>query len=637
MQNLRGKNMKRVFKQIKKKIDNVDVISFDVFDTLIKRDVLIPTDIFKIVEKRYNLLYETKINNFCHERITAEKTAREKKKQEVNIDDIYISMRYADEIKNILKNIEIEVEMDYCKINKEIEEIYEYCKEKNKKVICISDMYLSKNVVKNILEENGIYADDIFVSSEYKENKLSGKLFDVVIKKLNINKSQIIHIGDSYKADFLSPIKNRIKAYHIRKFENKCNFLKIKREEKEISLSIIYAMINNNIALNNSYYEKLGYEIFGPICSSFTNWIHKIISENKIENILFCARDMKLIQEIYNEYYGNEKVNNVYFYVSRKSTYLPYLYVQQGYSKFADLIPYGNRKVEIKELLELYNINNINVDILERYDLDANKKYQMSELSKSSNFKKYYNNEILKIVNKKGKEQYQNFIKYLKANHIDKKTAIVDLGWRGTTQKIMMDIVGKNIYGLYFGLYTKNERYLKNNYWTYLFKDEKSEYASKVYSFMTIIELLFSALHGSTIGYSSNSKIPYILSDSANKNNEFIIGIQKGAMDFCKDVKKYINDIQFEEIDKIFIDKLIEIGINPTLKQAEIIGNMYTENLKTRVLAKPKKLYKYILNPKSLKEDITDTEWKIGFLKRLLKIKLPFFKIYSVLRKRRKE
>ncbi|MGJ8581211.1 MAG: hypothetical protein ACSHWR_02720, partial [Psychromonas sp.] len=49
------KLIKRVYrnKDFKKLIDKSDVISFDIFDTVIVRKVLEPADIFTIVEKLY--------------------------------------------------------------------------------------------------------------------------------------------------------------------------------------------------------------------------------------------------------------------------------------------------------------------------------------------------------------------------------------------------------------------------------------------------------------------------------------------------------------------------------------------------------------------------------------------------------
>ena len=74
---------------IYKKIDKNDIISFDMFDTLIKRYVSSPLDVFTLVEIFYNKNHSHNIYNFQKERILAEKKARMDNDNEVNIDDIY--------------------------------------------------------------------------------------------------------------------------------------------------------------------------------------------------------------------------------------------------------------------------------------------------------------------------------------------------------------------------------------------------------------------------------------------------------------------------------------------------------------------------------------------------------------------
>lgn len=66
-----------------------------------------------------------------------------------------------------------------------MKEVYDWCVTHNKKIIAVSDMYLSANVLNELLEENGFEVERIFVSCEEHENKRSGKLFDIVSKKIN--------------------------------------------------------------------------------------------------------------------------------------------------------------------------------------------------------------------------------------------------------------------------------------------------------------------------------------------------------------------------------------------------------------------------------------------------------------------
>lgn len=60
-------------KEIKKfnnLIEKVDIVSFDIFDTLLIRPYLSPEDLFEHIEKLY------KLNGFKKERILAEKRSR---------------------------------------------------------------------------------------------------------------------------------------------------------------------------------------------------------------------------------------------------------------------------------------------------------------------------------------------------------------------------------------------------------------------------------------------------------------------------------------------------------------------------------------------------------------------------------
>ena len=84
--------MNQLITQIKK----YQIITFDVFDTLITRDVYEPQDVFYFVEKRYNNLYHCNCD-FMTKRINAEKNARKKYTYtEINLYEIFLKIFVAD-------------------------------------------------------------------------------------------------------------------------------------------------------------------------------------------------------------------------------------------------------------------------------------------------------------------------------------------------------------------------------------------------------------------------------------------------------------------------------------------------------------------------------------------------------------
>jgi hypothetical protein len=123
---------------LKHQIDQHKVIFFDVFDTLIKRTVPKGTDVFRLVEMRYNKIFNTKCQ-FFQKRLIAEKKARAKGKyREVNFDEIYDFFDADSETNNIFKSMEIEAEFDVCVANQPLYQIFQYCLAQHKRIVqCI--------------------------------------------------------------------------------------------------------------------------------------------------------------------------------------------------------------------------------------------------------------------------------------------------------------------------------------------------------------------------------------------------------------------------------------------------------------------------------------------------------------------
>lgn len=620
-------NLKNIYKAINSK----NVISFDVFDTLIKRNCIHPKDIFKIVEQQYNKDNDEKIYNFFNNRIAAEKKAQEEyQKEEITLDEIYEKISYNEEIKNKLKEIEIKTELLFCQRNNDIYPIYKYAEQKKKKIIFITDMYLPYNIIESILKNSGYNVNNnLFISSCYCVKKSTGNLFKKVLKELKISKKEILHIGDSIRADWISPKKIGIKSIHIKRYKNNLSFLPSQKSTKKSSLttSIMYSFINNNINQNeDNFYFRFGYEVLGPTILEFCYWIRKKTIKYNFDNLLFCARDMKVVQEIYNSYF-KDNVRNSYFYVSRKSTYLPYLYKNNTYNCLINLIPKSYRKYSIQDILRLMNINDENLtENLKKYNLKLG--YSYKEIVENKNFKKYYTDCIKPIIESKGKVQYYFFKNYIKKIKLSSNTALIDIGWHGMTQKMLNEIFKINVDGLYFGI----EKPVSNiKYEAYLFDNFNNKYQNQIYSFKALLELMISALDGSTLGYSESGPV---LGTSYNSDNIEIKKIQKGIMDFCNSFikySKYINECN----DYFFVDILIKNCTMPTLNFANSMGEIFTDDINCSKLAKPKKIKYYLFKFNDLKKDIKQSEWKIGFLKRLIKIKLPYFKMYDIIRKKK--
>ena len=153
---------KLTINNIIKKSKKYDIISFDIFDTLITRCIYEPDDAFKILG---NLIKDEK---FIEKRKKAEQQARKKLEHDVNLDEYMLENSLSKEKTSILKNNEIKLEKDLLVPRKDMCILLKKLKEKNKKVILVSDMYLTKKAIIDILNNCGykdLY-DALYLSCE---------------------------------------------------------------------------------------------------------------------------------------------------------------------------------------------------------------------------------------------------------------------------------------------------------------------------------------------------------------------------------------------------------------------------------------------------------------------------------------
>ena len=347
--------------ELKQKILNPNVlyVSFDIFDTLISRPFFSPSDLFKIMDKEYRKYEKTGVN-FSKMRIEAEYIAREKqynidkKIQEITLDDIYKTIEeYYDidrKILNILKKHEIELELRFCKKRQTGYELYQLALDIGKKVICISDMYLNENDVKKILKNNGY--DNVFklyLSSSIKKTKSTGNLYDYVLKDINIESNQLLHIGDNYNSDFIVAKQKEINVGRLPRAIDVMldrgitgNLSKMLTENipfwMDTAASMEFMGVRTFLAIvANKYFDNpyrpfncdsvfngdpylIGYYAMGMYIFSISKWLLDNCT-NVNDKISFMARDGYLVQQAYKlmqHLYPNSPKAE-YLYCSRKA------------------------------------------------------------------------------------------------------------------------------------------------------------------------------------------------------------------------------------------------------------------------------------------------------------------------------
>lgn len=98
--------------------------------------------------------------------------------------------------------------------------ILSYFKQKDYRVIVISNTSFSKNIIVKMLGELNNYIEDVIVSSNYPLKKPHHGIFDIGISKLKMEKSNIYYIGNSFYHDVKGSIKAGINSIWFNKDNN---------------------------------------------------------------------------------------------------------------------------------------------------------------------------------------------------------------------------------------------------------------------------------------------------------------------------------------------------------------------------------------------------------------------------------
>ena len=148
-----------LFEQLKE----YDLITFDVFDTLITRCALRPTDIFILVEEKWNSDKTVKLN-FAESRVKAEQDAYREYGVCANLEQIYSTLvreyHIAVEDAELLKQLELQMELAAAIPRKDMLQLFTKLRDIDKKIILCSDMYLSADIIAKLLNKAG-YPNDI--------------------------------------------------------------------------------------------------------------------------------------------------------------------------------------------------------------------------------------------------------------------------------------------------------------------------------------------------------------------------------------------------------------------------------------------------------------------------------------------
>ncbi len=568
--------------QIKKNIDDNDVVSFDIFDTLIFRNIHQPKDIFRILAKEVKAKYG--VDNFFDIRVNSESRARlDVKNQEVNFEEIYtrISKQCTFPIEKVKKR-ELEIEYEFISVNPFMKEAYDYARERNKRILYISDMYLPSDYVRTLLKKCGYGDEKIFLSNEYRANKGKTDLYEIARKEYSIDKNKWFHIGDNPISDYEKAVEYGIHAFLYKKVST------YKEWTKALTIGeAIIAGIQNNYLYNGmelDYWSEFGAKYVSTIYFGFTKWLYDLTKTEN--NVYFFARDGYAIKKIYDRFcaLNKNRIFTKYLWCSRRVLQLP---AMAEFSSMEQAVKELTIRKKHDAVISLRNIlENAQITDWESAESIVKAFGFMSlddEVTEENHYlaqkmaAKLSDNMKNNILNEKDKcLQYLKQEKVMDWEYIN----VVDIGWRGSCQDALEQLTGKKVKGYYFGTIqeAKQEKFCDMFGWCfdfgipYDFKDE-------IFNYAMMYEFLFSAPHGSVIGYKeeNDGRVSPVLNEDEHFNS-VVEAFQKTAILLCE---KYLQYASYMDIigSSFCTEQYREFLSAKKRKDLEKFKNLYNDYL----------------------------------------------------------
>lgn len=628
--------------ELRQLIAKADIISFDIYDTLIRRKVGAAADIFDIVERQIQMKRGVQkgvpqgvlSSGFRKNRIEAEKMCRRQMcrkntveigkedgaangkylRSEVTIDQIYEKLIpiYGKDMAMALKETEVSLEKKLSYVDEEVRAIFHYAVGAKKQVLLITDMYLPESTIKEILQEHGIKEyDGLFVSSQSGYQKSTGALYAYIRKKRNIKRMDLwIHFGDHLKSDYYQAKRHHILAYLVGRKNVYKDRLRLQWDGADI-------------------YARFGYNVLGPWMLGYILWLGRQFELFNIKQAFFLSREGYFIMKCFIRYYGCSRIKTNYLYVSRKSLLMPVLDNADIFCQLLDFRPVGVKNA-YEYLLSL------------GFGKESAKRYlRQNQIHAWADGHDVFRNTktLLKALEREQKGNKSYLPEYLFQEKVGGTFAVVDVGWTGTMQvalekNLASHAVPHEIYGFFMGQRPEMKAFtsfgIRNRGWLCSYDGPK--YVQQLLlSGTCLFEMLMMPPQGTTVGYrrEDNGTIAPVLEPCEYGGHYKKISVmQKYALKFIDDYKTvYGNRAANSKED--FMERFSSFLRNPDAILANAFGDIVFSDSGMHKIA-PKVQRKTI---KKLIQGYVQSYWKVGYLKRNIKIPLPYFTAYCITRK----
>lgn len=541
---------------------DIQVISFDIFDTLLLRPFG-EKEKFVLLNKKFRQISNCNIS-FEKLRTMSEECLRRKiiqgtlSKEDITIDEIYDVMHrdyfIEKEITSVMKEEEYQLELRFCTPRKTGAYLYEQALLSGKRVVLITDMYLRKEQIQKLLEQNGYgQAFELYVSSEIGLRKNTGNLYRYVLRENRITASQMLHIGDNRESDVKIPCNLGIRSIYfpstVSMYEKYGCGNQVKKMCKDLTnweigsrehgIAIMkhmaanyyfdnpYRYFNQESDYNNDP-DFVGYGALGMEILALVRWLIDNVKRDHIKKMIFLSRDGYLPMQAYQMFLEkNPDLPKAYYLHTSRLALLPVMIKEK--EDLFDLpidISYHNPEKLLKILAFCEKENAFEGMITQ----NPGHSYEKGKAFVKESYWEFISDFIKYGYDSEKHNHSKAAVRRYLLQRVEDDTAIFDMGYSGRLAGAIKEAVHKDFSVYYF--HTDGLRVY----------EEEEKYHIRIRSFFDFSPYMESTLREyaylepapSCIGYQPDGTLMWDGGqDDAYK--KVVTEFQKGALSFVKD------------------------------------------------------------------------------------------------------
>jgi len=578
--------------------DTKDVVSIDMFDTLVTRRVTSPVDVFAEVEKRLGLKYGSKVEGFAKEREAVERQLYSERgdtgHEDVTLDMIYSRLTsYPSEA----KQTEMDAELDVLVASKDLLKFTRQLNVLGKPWIVVSDMYLPGEFLAKALTKCGFSGwKKIYVSGDLGATKNSGSIW-----KLHIGWTYpldtILHVGDNAHSDLNIPLSLGITVLPYNRLRT------VTRTGAQLDPHLLpYSYLNRDLELNmiedateDDQWQHLGRTMGAIFISAFIKWIVERAKATGIKRLYFCARDGHLLHRVWNLPGSAIRFPGIearYLDISRAPLQIARGYLESNPNwlcpQLIDFLIMVDEKTTVETIQR-----RISSETNSYLDQDLRKEFPTIIMDRPWGEAMAALRVILSRYSEWIYEAIRPIAERTKAYLLqeglgeDIKSAVVDTGWHANQQRCISTIVDRQVSGLYLGLWRKAlgaipKAGFAEGAYSSPFAHQGKEEVSELMMSVNIIESLFTSCEGSTFDYKLDTRSRWIAVTRTNdlEYQQYCTKVkwfQQGVMDVVSEIfngRKYAT-LSLEDCTlEAGRSALSYVCMGPTWDQLQLIGGL---------------------------------------------------------------